>query len=99
MKIKLDAKHYLISESDCCWIVSETKNKNGKPSVRRVSGYTATFETAVDSYINKKINGSNALEIAHLAKEIDELKAEVRSWKISLEEGTEDEIQKETRCD
>lgn len=84
MKIKLDKKHYLISESDCCWIVCETKSKSGKPSERRVSGYVPTFEMAVESYINKKINGSNASEIAQLAKEVEELKEEVKSWKVSL---------------
>lgn len=47
MRIKLDKKHYLISEPGCCWIVCETKSKSGKSSERRVSGYVPTFEMAV----------------------------------------------------
>lgn len=93
MRIKLDKKHYLIGELGFCWIVCETKSKSGKSSERCVSGYVPTFEMAVESYINRKINGSNASEIAQLAKEVEELKAEVRGWKVSLEEGTEDEKQ------
>lgn len=34
MKIKLDKKHYLISEPDCCWIVCETKSKSGLRAAR-----------------------------------------------------------------
>ena len=81
MKIKLDKKHYLKSEPGCCWIVCETKTKSGKPSERRVSGYVPTFEMAVESYINRKINGSDATKISQLAIEVRALKTEVRGWK------------------
>lgn len=51
-----------------------------------------TFEMAVESYIDKKINGSDAAEVAQLVKEIKDLKTEVRGWKNSLAEINKEEV-------
>ena len=89
MKIKLGNGYCLNSDVYCFWITQEVqpseKSKTQKPYERRVSGYTGTFEQAVDSYINKRIGSLEAMEFNALAKEIRELKEEVRSWKIAVE--------------
>ena len=80
MKIPLDDKHILCSEENCCWIMQTVTPEKGKPYERRVSGYVPTFEMAVVSYINKKVNSSEASSISQLAEEIFDLKQEVRGW-------------------
>lgn len=81
MKIQLDDKHILVSEETCCWIMQTVTPEKGKPYERRVSGYVPTFQMAVESYIDKKINSLQATEIRQLANAIEELKSEVRAWK------------------
>ena len=81
MKIPLDDKHILCSEETCCWIVRIITPGKGKLYEKRVSGYYATFQQAVESYIDKRINSLEATEIRQLADAIEELKAEVRAWK------------------
>ena len=80
MRIPLDDKHILCSEENCCWIMQTVTPEKGKPYERRVSGYVPTFEMAVESYIKKKINLSEATEIRQLKAEVESLKEEVRSW-------------------
>ena len=80
MNIKLDDQHYLVSDSKCCWIETEVKPENKKPYRRRSSGYRATFEEAVESYIKEAINSSEATRITKLAKDVKALKEEVRGW-------------------
>jgi len=80
MRIPLDDKHILCSEENCCWIMQTVTPEKGKPYERRVSGYVPTFEMAVESYIKKKINSSEATEIRQLKAEVESLKEEVRSW-------------------
>lgn len=80
MRIPLDDKHILCSEENCCWIMQMVTPEKGKPYERRVSGYVPTFEMAVESYIKKKINSSEATEIRQLKAEVESLKEEVRSW-------------------
>ena len=81
MKIPLDNKHTLCSEEFCCYILETVTPKKGKPYERRVSGYVPTFEMAVESYVNKKINSSEATKISQLKDEVKKLKQEVRAWK------------------
>lgn len=81
MKIQLDDQHFLNSDSCCYWITSEYKNKKGTVVERRVSGYHATFEQVVESYIDKKIRSSEAEKISDLKKEIQKLKKTVKGWK------------------
>lgn len=87
MKIKLDDKHYLNSDVYCYWIttVVNRDDEGKKPYEKRVSGYTGTFEQAVDSFIDKRINSLEIEEFHALAKEIGKLKEEVRSWKAAVE--------------
>lgn len=81
MRVRLDEKHTLCSEEQCCWIMRTVTPKDKKPYEKRVSGYVPTFQMAVESYVNKKINSSKAEEISQLADEIDALVQEVRAWK------------------
>lgn len=80
MDIKLDDNHYLVSDKHCCWIETLVEPENKKPYRKRTSGYTATFEQVVESYIKEHINSSEATKITKLAKEIKALKEEVRGW-------------------
>lgn len=89
MKIHLDKTHILNSDPYCYWItvlVKPTgKSKSQEPYERRCSGYTDTFEDAVDSYIEKKIKSLEIEDFKNLVKEINKLKKEVRSWKAVVE--------------
>ena len=80
MDIKLDEKHHLVSDNNCYWIEAMVEPEGKKAYRKRVSGYTATFEQVVESYINAHIRSSEATKIARLAKEIKALKEEVRGW-------------------
>ena len=80
MRIKLDDKHYLVSDTQCYWIETEVKPDGKKAYMRRSSGYRRTFEEAVESYIDQTVRSSESAKITKLAKEIKELKEEVRNW-------------------
>ena len=88
MKIKLGEKHYMNSDAFCYWItceyVIEKGNNAGNTAERRVSGYTATFEEAVDSFIERHIKGAEISEFSELVKTVNDLNAEVRSWKDDI---------------
>lgn len=89
MRIKLDDKHWLNSDSQCYWITREVKITKGKGAgstvERRVSGYTATFAQAVDTFIEKKIKTAEIGDFSELVKIIDEVKNEVAGWKCAVE--------------
>lgn len=90
MRIKLDEKHWLNSDAFCYWITCEYEVEKGKSAgtiaERRVSGYAATFEQAVESFIERKIKGAESESFSELVKVVNDLKAEVRSWKVDVEE-------------
>ena len=89
MKIKLGNGYYLNSDVYCYWITKEVqpteKSRTQKVYEKLASGYSGTFEAAIDSFMEKKIGECEALEFKTLAKEIKELKEEVRSWKAAVE--------------
>lgn len=87
MRIKLDEKHYLNSDPHCYWItvMVDRDGEGKKPYEKRVSGYSGTFEQAIDSYIDKKIKSLEIEEFRALAKEIKELKEEIRGWQPVVE--------------
>ena len=89
MRIKLDDKHWLNSDPQCYWITKEVKIKSGKDAgnitEKRVSGYTATFEQAVDSFIERKIKAAEIGNFKELVEVVNGLKKEVRSWKCAVE--------------
>lgn len=80
MRARLDEKHTLCSDEYCCWITQTVTPKGKKPYEKRVSGYVPTFQMAVESYVNKKINSSEAKEIRQVANEVAALAEEVRAW-------------------
>lgn len=85
MKIQLGGKHYLNSDTYCYWITCMVKSKDGKPYEKRVSGYTATFNDAVSSYIERAVKRSVSEDIRLLRDEIESLKREVMGWVIEDE--------------
>ena len=93
MKIKLDEKHFLNSDAHCFWITCEVNPKKGEKQDRyekRVSGYCATLKQTVESYIDRKIRGSEVDKLKKLKNEIEELKAQVESWEIELKRSNND---------
>lgn len=89
MKIRMGEKYWLNSDQYCYWITEEYTAEKGKGAgsiaERRVSGYTPTFEAAVDSFIEKTIGGAEISDLRTLAKMVNELNDEVRSWRVDLE--------------
>lgn len=89
MKIRLGTKYWLNSDPQCYWITQDVKIKEGKNAgnivERRCSGYTATFEQCVDSFIERKIKQAEIASYSKLVKEINALKKEIRSWKPQVE--------------
>ena len=87
MKIKLDEKHYLNSDQYCYWITCEYVIEKGKGAgtvaERRVSGYRPTFAQAVDTFIEKKIGGAEIDNYKALVEIVEQLKKEVKSWKVA----------------
>lgn len=91
MRIKLDEKHWLNSDSQCYWISMDVEIKDGKNAGtivdRRCSGYTLTFVQAVDSFIEKKIRTAEIGDFAKLAETIEDLKKTVEGWEVNLKKG------------
>ena len=89
MDIKLDDKHILKCDEYCYWIAVEVEpeDKKKKPYERRCSGYAATFEQAVESFIDRRIKAAEIDNLKKLAKEIKDLKAEVRGWEAAVKRG------------
>ena len=86
MKIKLGDKHYLNSDAYSFWITAEVQGEDAKkPYEKRVSGYRATFEEAVESFIDKYVGDSTAKDFKALVKDIKNLKKEVRSWRDAID--------------
>ncbi len=84
-QIQLDDKHWLCWDGfSNYWIVAETKAKNGKPYMKRVSGYCSSFPDAVDSCIEKRIQTAEVNSLKDLADEIKAIKRDLRSWKTTL---------------
>ena len=88
MKIRLGKKYWLNSDQFCYWITQDVKINEGKRAgsidERRCSGYTATFEQCVDSFIDKQIKKAQIDDFKDLVKTITDLKKEVRSWKVQI---------------
>lgn len=85
MDIKLDDKHILKCDEYCYWIaVMVEGEKAKKPYERRCSGYAATFEQAVESFIDRRIRAAEIDNLKKLTKEIKDLKAEVRGWQAAV---------------
>lgn len=75
MKIKLDERHTLISDQYCCWIEqARHSDKKGTDYQVRVSGYCGTINQALESYIDRKLLGSDAESAEELLREIRLLK-------------------------
>ena len=89
MKIRLGKKYWLNSDQFCYWITQDVKikkgNRTGSIDERRCSGYTATFEQCVDSFIDRQIKKAEIEQYTDLVKIITDLKKEVRSWKAQVE--------------
>lgn len=79
MKVKLDKRHTLLSDPYCCWIEqTRTAEKTGKEYQVRVSGYCATVEQALESYIDRRLLGSDLESAAELRSAIGDLKSDIK---------------------
>lgn len=90
MRIKLDEKHWLNSDSQCYWITTEVKITKGSGAgnvvERRTSGYTRTFSEAVNSFVEAHIRQAEIDDFAKLANVMEELKKTVEGWVVNLAE-------------
>lgn len=83
MRIKLDKKHILCSDKYCCWLVKTVEGENG-PYELRVSGYHWDLNSLVEKHIDGKVMGSDAETLQALAKDLADIKNEVRTWKKAV---------------
>ncbi len=88
MRIKLDDKHWLNSDSQCYWISMDVEIKEGKNAGkvvdRRVSGYSRTFNDAVKSFTEAHVRTAEIDDFAGLVETIEELKKTVEGWEVNL---------------
>lgn len=89
MKVKLDDRHYLISDNYCYHITEEVEIKTGDNAgnltERRVSGYHGNFADAVASYCEKALKASDCQTLKELSAEVAKLKKTVKGWKCAVE--------------
>lgn len=87
-RIKLGGGYWLMSDKYCCWIEKECvtqKGKNiGKTYMRRVSGYNARIEDALEGVVDRHSREINANSINTLIKEIKSLKTLVKQMGENL---------------
>lgn len=76
MEIKY-GKYTVRSDSMNLWVEEEYTDRKGKPAARRVTGYARTFPELYQSFIGKKIRGSEAKTFEELRAEIAEISGEV----------------------
>lgn len=91
MRIKLDDRHILISENECCWIVRITQSEKGKIYEKRVSGYYRTVKDVLHSYFDKEVNASESVTIRALRKDIANAHADIEKWIKELRKELGDE--------
>lgn len=86
MKIKLSEDYVLCSDKYCYWVGKI--RKNAKPNAKKdhdvVSGYYATLDKVIKSYIDENIKTSEAEELKALNQEIEDLKKTIEEWDIRL---------------
>ena len=91
-KIKLGGGFWLISDPYCCWISKEYVYQNGKHKgetyLKRVSGYTAKVEDALESLVDRHSREINATSVNTLIKEIKSLKSLIKQIGENLDERT-----------
>lgn len=89
MKIKLDDKHFLNTDAHCCYISCLVTPKDGskKPYEIRIGGFHRKLEDTIDSFVDGRIRmaGSEVDTLRKLSKEIKQIKADLKKWKINLD--------------
>lgn len=89
-KIRLGGGYWLYSDKYCCWIMQECvtqKGKNiGKTYTKRVSGYFAKVEDALESLVDRHSREISANSINTLIKEIKSLKSLIKEIGENLNE-------------
>lgn len=93
MQIELcDGKYILNSDAYCYWmeqlIVPEKPKKNNearKPYKVRCSGYGASLESVLSSFVNRKIGVSSADSVEKLMKELKAIRKEIKQIGKELE--------------
>lgn len=86
MRIQLDDKYTLCSDTYNVWIAELKPNdKSGKAYERVVSGYYRRLDDLVCDFIDRRVNESEAESIKALNTEINKLKRRVGHWRKVLE--------------
>lgn len=91
MEIKLDDKYTLFTDNFCSWIMRTAFTKKGTTRQTKASGYCATLEDTLASFLDKKILSSKAESLEQILKEIQEAKEEIHSWFKNIEKGVKKE--------
>ena len=93
-RIHLTGNKYILGDSLCYWIVSESHSK-GKTVYRRLSGYETNFVDLLNSYFNKSIRETPIEgEIADLVKAVEKTRREIARWCKRLNKAVEEERKK-----
>ena len=91
-KIKLGGGYWLVSDKYWCWIMQECVTKEGKNKGKvyhkRVSGYCAKIEDALESLCDRHSREISANSINTLIKEIKSLKSLIKEIGENLNERT-----------
>ena len=91
-KIKLGGGYWLVSDKYCCWIMQDCVTKEGKNKGKvyhkRVSGYCAKIEDALESLCDRHSREINATSVNNLIREIKSLKSLVKEIGENLNERT-----------
>ena len=91
-KIKLGGGYWLCSDKYCCWIMQDCITQNGKNVGKvyhkRVSGYCAKVEDALESVVDRHSREINATSVNSLIKEIKSLKSLIKQIGENLDERT-----------
>ena len=89
-RIKLGGGYWLVSDKYCCWIVQECVTKEGKNKgkvyTKRVSGYCAKLEDALESLVDRHSREISANSINSLIKELKSLKSLIKEIGDNLNE-------------
>lgn len=94
-RIHLSGDKYIIGDSQCYWIVTESKtrkDKDGNPIRTRESGYYTEIVPLMESYFRTKIRNTEINgEIADPVKVVEKTRKEIRGWFKSLDKAMEGE--------
>lgn len=95
-RIHLSGDKYIIGDSQCYWIVRESKRKDKEGKMQtvhtRLSGYYTEFVPLIESYFRQTVRSASIDgEIADLVKVVEKTRKEIRGWFKALDKAMEGE--------